>query len=54
MLIAKNEKEFVEFAVRLSKSKEEREKVGQQARLFIANHHDKKNIIKNLSELLEK
>ena len=54
MLIAKNEKEFVEFAVRLSKSKEEREKIGQQARLFIANHHDKKNIIKNLSELLEK
>jgi glycosyltransferase involved in cell wall biosynthesis len=54
ILIAKNEKEFVEFAVHLSKSKEERKKIGQQARLFIANQHNKDNIIKQLSELLKK
>ena len=54
ILIAKNEKEFVEFAVHLSKSKEAREKIGQQARLFIAEQHNKENIIKQLSELLGK
>ena len=54
LYIAKNQKEFVNFAIELASSFEKRKEIGNNARQFILEKHNKTSIIKELSGILEK
>ena len=53
IIIAKNEAEFVEFAVSLSNSKEKRTSLGENAKTFIAKNYQIENVTKKLIEFIE-
>ena len=53
IIIAKNEEDFVNFAVSLSESKEKRSLLGKNAKEFISKHYQIEHVTKKLIGFIE-